>query len=311
MGRLKSRFVRALVEMLQQGTSGTALPRLRHGLPPHWLRVLSREVFASTDPDATLDLDTGIDLLLAMERLLSAGTGKVMIAAASSLASRVLYGSPGLVVPGDSVRTLRHLRAPFEHPFLGTELRFTVQGSEPAFTLELAFDGLPTAARWLAWSGLGYVQAASSFSGHDPAHFRFEPQLSGELVRISVRRIHTGVVALPSSPARSSSSSVRPALRSLPARRRTPPTNAAARVEQILSRAQSSRAAENTAELATGTTLPVSAARRASSTPPSSSVAPGSGTPAQSSPAQGGTPAQSGTRPALGSTLQLPRKSAL
>jgi hypothetical protein len=302
MGRLKSRFVRALVEMLQQGTSGTALPRLRHGLPPHWLRVLSREVFASTDPDATLDLDTGIDLLLAMERLLSAGTGKVMIAAASSLASRVLYGSPGLVVPGDSLRTLRHLRAPFEQPFQGTELHFTVQGSEPAFALELALDGLPTAARWLAWAGLGYVQAASSFSGHDPAHFRFEPQLSGELVRISARRIHTGLVGLPSSSALSSSSSVRPA----PARRRTPPTNAAARVEQILSRAQSARTAENAAELTAGSTFPVSAARKASSSPPSNAAAPGS-----SSPAQSDSPAHSGTRPALGSTLQLPRKSAL
>src|SRR5688572_2747611 len=145
MGRLKSRFVRALVETLQQETAGTALPRLRHGLPPHWLRVLSREVFASTDQDATLDLDTGIDLLLAIERLLSAGTGKVMIAAAASLASRVLYGSPGLVVPGDTLRTLRHLRAPFEQPFLGADVRFAVAGNELLYSLELALAGLPTA----------------------------------------------------------------------------------------------------------------------------------------------------------------------
>lgn len=295
MGRLKSRYVRALVETLQQETTGTALPRLRHGLPPHWLRVLSHEVFASTDQDATLELDTGIDLLLAIERLLSAGTGKVMIAAASSIAARVLYGSPGLMVPGDTLRTLRHLRAPFEQPFVDAEVRFAVDGSEPAFALELALGGLPTAARWLAWTGLGYVQAASSFSGHDPAHYRFEPQLSGELVRISARRIHnTGAVDLPSS------SATRPALRSVPVRRRTPPTNAAARVEQILSRAQSPRSPDGSGEPASRSTLPPpSVTPRASSAPPSRVAAPSAA-----------TPAQSGTRPALGSALQQPRKSA-
>lgn len=290
MGRLKSRFVRALVETLQQETSGSALPRLRHGLPPHWLRVLSREVFASTDQDATLDLDTGIDLLLAMERLLSAGTGKVMIAAASSIAARVLYGSPGLMVPGDTLRTLRHLQAPFEQPFVDADVRFSVSGSEAAFVLELELGGLPTAARWLGWTGLGYVQAATSFSGHDPAHYRFEPHLTGELARITARRIHTGVVDLPPG------ATTHPALRGVPVRRRTPPTNAAARVEQILSRAQSGRLPDGPADPARRSTLPPP---RPSSAPPSSVAPPGAG-----------SPAQSGTRPALGSALQQPRKSA-
>lgn len=296
MGRLKSRFVRALVETLQQETTGTALPRLRHGLPPHWLRVLSREVFASTDPDATLELDTGIDLLLAMERLLSAGTGKVMIAAASSIAARVLYGSPGLMVPGDTLRTLRHLRAPFEQPFVGADLRFAVDGSEPLFTLQIALGGLPSGARWLAWTGLGYVQAATSFSGHDPAHYRFEPQLSGELVRITARRIHTGLVELPPS------SAARPAPRSMPVRRRTPPTNAAARVEQILSRTQSARSSERPSQPTARATRPPQAAPKASSAPPRD--------PAAAAPPAAAGPAQSGTRPALGSALQQARKSA-
>ncbi len=292
MGRLKSRFVRALVETLQQETAGTALPRLRHGLPAHWLRVLSREVIASTDQDATLALDTAIDLLLAIERLLSAGTGKVMVAAAASLATRVLYGSPGLVVHGDTVRTLRHLRAPFEQPYLGVDLRFAVDGSQRAFALELALAGLPTAAPWLTWTGLGYLHAASAFSGHDPAHLRVEPLLSGELVRISARRAQPSTAQLPASAA------ARPQLRSTPVRRRTAPTNAAARVEQILSRAQSARAAESQGTPAMAAPLPASAPARTSSAPPSSAAASST------------SPAQSGTRPAVGSSLQQPRKSA-
>src|SRR5262245_65343529 len=178
MGRIKSRFLRALVETLQQETEGSALTRLRHGLPPHWLRVLSRDVFGRVEQDAALELATGVDLLLAIERVLSGGSGTSVVRASSALAARVLYGSPGLVVPGDFVRTLQHLRAPFEQPFLDVDLRFAVRGSAQGFDLEVEIPGLPSAARWLAWAGLGYAQAAASFSGHDPLQFRFSTKLS-------------------------------------------------------------------------------------------------------------------------------------
>ena len=285
MGRIKSRFVRALVESLQQETSGTALTRLRHGLPPHWLRVLSRDVFGRVDQDAALELDAGIDLLLAIERVLSGGSGKLMVRAAASIASRVLYGSPGLVVPGDPVRTLQHLRAPFEQPFLNADLHFSVHGSALGFVLELELLGLPSAARWLSWTGLGYAQAAASFSGHDPLQFRFDSHVSVELARVTGRRVHTGLIELPglgSAPARSGATPRTP-----PARRRTPPPSLAARVEQILSRAPPRREAE-------------SGAAPAAQRPPSEA-------PARASEA---SPAQSGTRPAVRPLPHLSRKSA-
>ena len=276
MGRLESRFVRALVETLQQETSGSALTRLRHGLPPHWLRVLSRDVFGRVEQDAALDLQTGIDLLLAIERVLSGGSGKLMVRAAAALASRILYGSPVLVVPGDFVRTLQHLRGAFEHPFLDADVRFSVHGSALGFVLEAELRGVPGAARWLAWIGLGYAESAASFSGHDPAQFRFEAQTSADLVRVTGRRTNTGLIELPRATA-----SVPPAApgRAAPVRRRTPPTNAAARVDQILSRAAASR------ELA-GSAPPSPAPANAESAPP----------------------ARSGTRPAAQSVLPLPRK---
>jgi len=284
MGRIKSRFLRALVESLQQETSGGALTRLRHGLPPHWLRVLSRDVFGRVEQDAALELDAGIDLLLAIERVLSGGSGKLMVRAASSLASRVLYGSPGLVVPGDFVRTLQHLRAPFEQPFFDADVRFSVQGSALGFVLEVELPGLPSAARWLGWMGLGYAEAAASFSGHNPAHFRFDSKLSADVARITGRRVHTGLVELPGlQPAHALSA---PPSRSAPARRRTPPTNAAARVDQILSRAHAAR------ELESGAAAPA----------PPRSEAP--------APPNEGTPAQSGTRLALRSVPRPARKSA-
>jgi len=284
MGRIKSRFVRALVESLQQETSGSALTLLRHGLPPHWLRVLSRDVFGKLEQEAALELDAGIDLLLAIERVLSGGSGKLMVQAASSLASRVLYGSPGLVVPGDLLRTLQHLRAPFEHPFLDADLHFSVRGSALEFVLELGLRGRPSAARWLSWLGLGYAQAAARFSGHDPLQFRFDAQLSADVARVTGRRVHTGLIELPGpQPAQTRSSM--PA-RVPPARLRTPPPSLAERVEQILSRAPPRRAGE-------------------SSLPPAPQRSP-SGVPARPSER---APAQSGTRSALRALPRPARKS--
>jgi hypothetical protein len=279
MGRLESRFVRALVETLQQETSGSALTRLRQGLPPHWFRVLSRDVFGRVEQDAALELQTGIDLLLAIERVLSGGSGQLMVQAAAALASRILYRSPVLVVPGDFVRTLQHLRGAFEHPFLDADVRFSVQGSALGFVLEVELRGVPGAARWLAWLGLGYAQSAASFSGHDPAQFRFDAQTSADLARVTGRRTNTGLIELP----RAAAGAALPPGRAAPARRRTPPTNAAARVDQILSRAQTSR------ELA-------------GSAPPSPRSSPAA------SPASAPPPARSGTRSAVQSPLPLPRK---
>jgi hypothetical protein len=283
MGRLESRFVRALVETLQQETSGSALTRLRHGLPPHWLRVLSRDVFGRVEQDAALDLQTGIDLLLAIERVLSGGSGKLMVRAAAALASRILYRSPVLVVPGDFVRTLQHLRGAFEHPFLDADVRFSVQGSSLGFVLEAELRGMPSAARWLAWIGLGYAESAASFSGHDPAQFRFEAQISADLARVTGRRTNTGLIELPRASAGVPASAPG---RSPPARRRTPPTNAAARVDQILSRAAlASRDPGGNAD---------HSSRKPVSTSPESSP-----------------PARSGTRPAVQSVLPLRRKRVL
>jgi len=170
--------------------------------------------------------------LLAIERVLSGGSGSVMVRASGALAARVLARSPGLVVSGDLVRTLQHLRAPFEQPFVDAEPGFSVQATGFGFIFETELPGQANAARWLGWAALGYAQAAASFSGHHTAQFRFETKLAADLARITGRRIHTGLVDLRASrpPAAASDARARTV------RRRTPPTNAAARVDQILSR---------------------------------------------------------------------------
>ena len=231
MGRVKSRFVRALVESVHQETGGTALARLRSGLPPYLLRVLSRDVLGTPEREASLDVDAAIELLLAIDRVLCGGSGVVMARATAALASRVLSQSTGLVVPGDTVATLQHLRAPFENPFIDVDVRYSARRSPEGFVFELELLGHPRAVHWLSAAGLGYARAAAKFSGQSSAPLlRFDTTQIGDQARITARKTETGPVTLnkESLAARDD--------RSRLGRRRATPTNVAEQVDQILGR---------------------------------------------------------------------------
>jgi hypothetical protein len=233
MGRVKSRFVRALVESVQQETGGTALARLRRGLPPYLLRVLSREVLGIPDRDASLDVDAGIELLLAIDRVLCGGSGVVMARATAALASRVLSQSEGLVVPGDTVATLQHLRAPFEHPFIGVDVRYSARRNTEGFVFELELLGHPRAVQWLMAAGLGYARAAAKFSGQSSAPMlRFDTSIMGDQARIVARKTESGTLNMSREISAAKDERAR-----LAQRRRSSPTNAAAQVDEILGRA--------------------------------------------------------------------------
>lgn len=232
MGRVKSRFVRALVESVQQETGGTALARLRSGLPPYLLRVLSRDVLGLPDRDASMDVDAGIELLLAIDRVLCGGSGVVMARATAALASRVLSQSDGLVVPGDTVATLQHLRAPFEHPFIDVDVRYSARRNSEGFVFELELLGHPRAVHWLMAAGLGYARAAAKFSGQSSAPLlRFDTSIVGDQARIVARKAESGTLNLSREIQSSRDERAR-----LAQRRRSSPTNAAARVDEILGR---------------------------------------------------------------------------
>lgn len=232
MGRVKSRFVRAVIETVQQQTAGGALTRLRVGLPPYLLGVLSRDVLGQIERDATIELEAGIELLLAVDRVLCGGSGVVTSRATSALASRVLSQSSGLVVPGDSLATLQHLRAPFEQPFVDVDLRFHARRTPEGFLLELQLPGRPQGTRWLCSAGLGYAEAAAAFSGKGSSRLRFHTELRGDLARVVGRQMPTGIMTLPAAqlPPREERA------RSGSARRRPSGTNAVREVDQILNR---------------------------------------------------------------------------
>jgi hypothetical protein len=230
MGRVRSRFLRAVVETVHQETAGTALPRLREGLPPQLRTLLHHEVLAAHDRDASVALDAALDLLLSIDGVLCGGSGAVTTRIATTLASRVLSQSAGLVVPGDAVATLKHLRGPFEQPFIDVPLSFSPRRNPEGFMLELHAPNDTRAARWLGWAGLGYAKAATRFSGEGVARLRLYLEISGDVARVLGRHNESGVVSVPAAASA-------PQREARPIRRRSSPTNAAARVDQILSRA--------------------------------------------------------------------------
>lgn len=287
---MKSRFVRAVIETVQQDTRGAALGRLRSGLPPHLLRLLSRDVLGPVDPAATLDLDLAIELLLATDGVLCGGSGVVTARATAALASRVLSLSTGLVVPGDTVRTLQHLSAPFEQPFVGVELRFSARRTAEGFVLELALPGRPRAARWLCSAGLGYARAAAEFSGNSSSRLRLGTELIGDVARVLGRQNENAAapVLLPHAAVSGRDERLHPSGQ----RRRSSATNIAAQVDQILNR----------------TAHPMASARaREKQHPPSPTKA---GSFRVSEPAPPPPGAGSGVRPAQAAPAARTRKSA-
>jgi hypothetical protein len=230
VSRIKSRFLRALIECVEQEAPGKALARLGRALPPHLLQALSRDVLPNAQRDATVDLALGLELLLAIDRVLCGGSGLVTAQANCALASRVLSQSSGLVVPGDVARTLQHLRAPFEHPFVGVELGFTVRRSPDGFVLELELRGQARAASWLRAAGLGYAIAAARFSGNDFSSVRLDSEVAGDGARVFARRSESTAPPALDPPT---------GLRTTLPRRRSPSTNAVARVKEILGRKSS------------------------------------------------------------------------
>jgi hypothetical protein len=263
MGRVRTRFLRACVEIIHHDTGGMALPRLREGLAPA-LRSVLGDVLASSERDASVDLGPGLELLLGIDGVLCGGSGVVTTRIAASLASRVLSQSPGLVVAGDVVTTLQHLRAPFEHPFLDVSVHYLARRAPGGFTLELNMLHEPRAARWLASAGLGYAKAATQFSGDGVLRRRLFAEVKGTVARVLGRHTDSGVVSLVPSP-----SSATPIPRQ--PRRRSGPTNAAERVDQILSRAPGrAPASEPPPRPASGTRLAASPRTLTTSAPETS-----------------------------------------
>jgi hypothetical protein len=177
---IRSRFVRVIIESVQLQTGGQALSRLKQQLPSRLMRLLSRSVLSARQPDETIELSLAVELLLAVDQALCGGSGQMLRRAAGALSTRVLANGRELVSPGETVRTLKCLRAPFEQPFVNVTLEFDVQRTPTGFTLSVGLPGYPQASPLLGALALGYAQSAVTFSGDHERVFGLSAESVGE-----------------------------------------------------------------------------------------------------------------------------------
>ncbi len=226
---VRSRFLRVIMESVQLQTGGQALSRLKQQLPTRLMRVLSRSVLSARGHDETIELRLAIELLLAIDQALCGGSGQVLRRAATALSTRILANGRELVSPGETVRTLKCLRAPFEQPFVNVTLEFEVQRTPVGFMLSVSLPGYPQASPVLGAFALGYAQSAVTFSGDHERVFGLSAESFGERALI-VGRISS---SNPSLAKASVTDNERTSLRTRPQPRSRP--SLAAVVDQILS----------------------------------------------------------------------------
>lgn len=196
---LRCRFARVLIESVQMSSGGRAMPKLRQQLPAHVLRLLTRSVLTVRDPAETLELEAAVELLLAVEQVLSGGSGQTLRRAAAALSARVLAHGRELVAPGQTVRTLKCLQAPFEQPFVNTRVIYDVQRTPTGFTLEVGLPGHTSSAPVLGAFALGYAQSAIAFSGDHERVLGLSAEPQGDRVCV-VGRLSSSIPNLPRAP---------------------------------------------------------------------------------------------------------------
>jgi hypothetical protein len=177
---LRSRFVRVIIESIQLQTGGQALSRLKQQLPSRLMRLMARSVLSARDQGETIELSLAIELLLAVDQALCGGSGQMLRRAGAALSSKILANGRELVAAGETVRTLKCLRAPFEQPFVNVTLDFDVQRTPGGFTLSVRLPGFPQAVPLLGALALGYAQSAVTFSGDHERSFGLSSEAHGE-----------------------------------------------------------------------------------------------------------------------------------
>ena len=163
--RLRSRFIRVVLESFQRYTGGNALPRLRARLPERLQNVLASRVLKARESTETVSLSDGAELLLSMDEICGDSRGELMQRAAEDLGRRILLESSALA-HSELADTVARLRAPLEHPFVQVPVLFQLEPSRTGFHLTVGVEGYPRAARVLEAFAIGYIRAAAPFFGH-------------------------------------------------------------------------------------------------------------------------------------------------
>lgn len=226
-GRLRSRFIRTLIESMQVG-AGTETMTFLQALLPERLRImLTDEVMAANPSNQSVSLEDAEALLFEIDAATADGSGRGLENAGRGLAARILTeGTDGFAV-GDLLSAARRLEAPLAQALVDASLTFEVDIQPNGFTLAMGVAGRPRFARLLQHVATGYIQSAATGTGSAGALLRTHTETFGDRGRLTVEYRDQ-------DPAPTSQ-------RPVPSQRRRPPVamragGLAAEIERILGR---------------------------------------------------------------------------
>lgn len=157
--RLRSWFLRGVLEALERQYGATALALLQEKVPRRLLPHASLDRLRASAALDTILLDDGEELLLFIDTLLGDGGGRVLEAIGQELAGRAL-SQGGVAKFGDLHGTVARLQAFLDHPFVDTPTLFELKRSDLGFALTVGVVGRPRATRVLRHLAVGAVIAA-------------------------------------------------------------------------------------------------------------------------------------------------------
>jgi hypothetical protein len=157
--RLRSWFLRGVLEALERQYGGTALALVTEKVPRRLLPHASLDRLKSSAALDTILLDDGEELLLCIDSVVGDGSGRVLEAVGHELASRALHQG-GVARLGDLHGTVARLQAFLDHPFVDTPTLFELKRTDLGFALTVGVVGRPRATRILRHLAVGAVQAA-------------------------------------------------------------------------------------------------------------------------------------------------------
>jgi hypothetical protein len=225
--RLRSWFLRGVLETLERLYGTTALTLLREKVPRRLLPHASLDRLRASAALDTILLDDGEELLLFIDALLGDGGGRVLEAVGQELASRAL-NQGGVAKYGDLHGTVARLQAFLDHPFVDTPTFFELKRTDLGFALTVGVMGRPRATRVLRHLAVGAVTAAerSAREGRGPLKLASELLADRAMLTVSYQRTEPPPARAESEPAPTSVRRPGPSFR---------PPSLSQEVERILS----------------------------------------------------------------------------
>ena len=151
-------FLRDLVESVER-QHPAALTRVALRLPERLVRHLAHRELDAAKPGDVLAIETGEQLVLGLDAVLGGGSGEPLADIARDLATRYIAEHKDVILAGSFHGSMLLQRAELQRPFVGLNVRVSVERTLFGATLNLGVAGRPEATWILSQLARGRARA--------------------------------------------------------------------------------------------------------------------------------------------------------